>query len=137
MIDGSRRITLRNRRFLKKILPVSRKFNPELDFSNRSTPSNTVSRKEEVHESVMHPTVDTSTTVDTTSGSDVPVKVNEIPSTFERVDTAQDQPSQPVSSTIPSAPVRHSPVQPLRKSSRMKVERKMFSAKLQGKSHDS
>ena len=39
--DGSRRVTLRNRRFLKKILPVSRKrFDHTLDITPSSPPSN-------------------------------------------------------------------------------------------------
>ena len=130
VVDGSRRITLRNRRFLKKISPVSRRVDPELDFNN-VTPSN-----------IHHTPVDTNTpatptvpTVDSTSNPDIPVELGEPSSQPEPLDVIPNSHPLPAPTPAPApAPVLP---QQLRRSSRPKVERKMFSAKLHGKSHDS
>ena len=124
VVDGSRRITLRNRRFLKKISPVSRKIDPELDFNN-VTLSNT-----------QHTPVDTNTpatptvpTVDRMSTPDIPAGLGEPSSPLESSDVIYNSPT-PAPAPAPVPP------QQLRRSSRPKVERKMFAAKLHGKSHD-
>ena len=125
VVDGSRRITLRNRRFLRKISPVSRKVDPEPDF-NTVTPSDIHQTRVEI-DTPATPTVPMS---DSWSSSDVPTEFDKPVSPLEVV---PDPPHHPASTP---APVLIPPLQ-LRRSSRPKVERKIFSAKLHGKSHDS
>ena len=129
VVDGSRRITLRNRRFLKKISPVSRKFDPELNFDNVTPSSNIQPSQVDVD----MPETPTNHSVDTTTIHDVPVELREPPPTPVTIDTVRDPPSQPAPAPTPAS----SPTQPLRRSNRSKVERKIFSAKLHGKSHES
>ena len=124
VVDGSRRITLRNRRFLKKISPISRKIDPELDYTNNVTPSE-IPRKP----------VDTPAdhTEDRTSTPDIPAELGESSLTQDIIAAIPNPPSLPTPTPAPAP----EPPKELRRSSRLKMERKMFSAKLHGKSHDS
>ena len=116
VVDGSRRVTLRNRRFLKKIEPICRKqpVIPDLDLSTVPLPEPLNRRMSEEIE--LNPR-----TPEVTIGSD-----------------HIEAPIMPSSPVIPSAPVPHLPVEPLqqRRSTRRRQPIVRFSPKLTGKTHD-
>ena len=130
--DGSRRVTLRNRRFLKKILPVSRKdFDLTPELSPVTTPGVTTEEPDRGDGGAcVQPA-----TVNTEEAS-TPAHQGERPQNVYRCDdetqgTPQDQ-------IIPDETDIRPPevFQPVRRSMRRAVPRKMFSAKLKGKTHE-
>ncbi len=115
VVDGSRRISLRNRRFLKKIDPICRKQRdlPELEEGILPKPYEMNAPQETIR--------------------------------IESIDRPMEPPSVPITSSAPPLPPPSaSPssvpptksVQPARRSTREKVPFKRFSAQLRGKSHD-
>ena len=111
IVDGSRRVSLRNRRFLKKILPVSRK-------GVEPTPEIATLPAEVSVQPILKPT-------DTVPSSFTP-------DSPRPVESATPQPSV----SPPEVCEPNEPVIPLRRSERGRVPRDMFSAKMTGKSHD-
>ena len=110
VVDGSRRITLRNRRFLKKISPVSRRADPIPELVPATAPpiSTSDARKESQNDGdVPHPLQ-----LDEVATPQLIVSPPEIPEPF----IAQAAPP--------------------RRSGRERAPRKLFSAKMSGKSHD-
>ena len=130
IVDGSRRITLRNRRFLRKILPICRK---KVDFSSDGG----------VPVPPMNVPIDFSDTQVLPPPPSAPVenRVSNLPLlTVNPTPPSVPIPSPSVPNPTPSvpnpSPVDTSPSQPpLRRSARGRVPRMVFSAKLHGKSH--
>ena len=122
IIDGSRRISLRNRRFLKKILPVSRKVSdPSPEIGTVVPPVH--------HETPEPEKVVIQTPLPTEYGN---YNIASVPPQDETIhvdapDTSDVQPQQEVD-------VR--PTTTVRRSTRGIVPRTMFSAKLTGKYHE-
>ena len=120
-MDGSRRVSLRNRRFLRKILPICRKC-PESSF-DRGVPVPPVAV----------PT-DTTNVLPPQPVSDPSEPVPSLIANPEQ-NTSEGTPDvhplrvEPSSGPSPALPT-------LRRSSRGCVPRTMFSAKLSGKTHD-
>ena len=116
VVDGSRRITLRNRRFLRKILPVTRKndFAPDFDVPDIPLVRETIQPSEP--EDVAEPTMQHDRNIV------VP------PSVSPNGNTSNEVPIPPVTTEMPAVP--------LRRSTRPRVERKLFSARMHGKTHD-
>ena len=113
IMDGSRRVSLRNRRFLRKILPICRK---KIDLSSDGgVPVPPVVVNGEPDSAHVDDTLD-----------DVIQNLHTVPTSPmpEEVSNVQD-----VADSSPSSP-------PLRRSGRSRVPRTMFSAKLSGKSHE-
>ena len=118
VLDGSRRMTLRNRRFLKKILPVSRRiYNDSFD---------------SLADEQVQPTPPDPAQPPSILPEEPVVAIEEPP--LPSVET-EDQPVVVDTPPPPSPPVVHDGA-PLRRSSREKAPRRIFSAKLKGKSHE-
>ena len=111
VVDGSRRISLRNRRFLKRIEPVCRK---QVEFPEviRTSPDEPV-----IHEPVVHTIPNDVMTPDT---SIVPA----------------DRPVDPIETVLPIRKNTVEQQRPARRSTRERVPFQRFSAKLRGKTHD-
>ena len=124
VVDGSRRVSLRNRRFLKKILPVSRRAVPELDPVGTLTADTSgvrenstrfvVPERNDAHETNREP-------MDSPQHLDVPVAIPKL-----RTEPFTELHTEPASE----------PPIPLRRSGRERAPRKLFSAKMTGKSHE-
>ena len=120
VVDGSRRATLRNRKFLRKILPVSRKdVDMTPDLCNDETPLIPVVRKNHVEgQPTSHEMLVPETIPQEQRGVDI-----QVPTPPPMTEDIQ----------IPTPPPI---IQEVRRTARDRVQRKMFSAKLTGKSHD-
>ena len=109
VIDGSRRVTLRNRRFLRKVLPICRTFSNNDD-------SETPHQTEPLHE---HPPMDILTTPPEPSSDSLDDGVIE----------------EPVTHDIPATPLPHSPT-PVRTSTRTRAPPSRLQVRMTGKSHE-
>ena len=112
-VDGSRRIILRNRLFLRKRLPVTRKNDFAQDFDVPDIPLVRGTIQSSGSEDVAEPTIQHDRNIVVPP----PVSPNE--------NTASDVPIPPATTDMPAIP--------LRRSNRQRVERKLFSAKMHGK----
>ena len=121
VIDGSRRVSLRNRRFLKKILPVSRKVFDLTPDTNAVVPLTVRGETTYPHNVVVQPSPPVEGGGD---GAVVPVPLPE--NTVDIPGASDVQPREVVSDQPP----------PARRSMRGPVPRTMFSAKLSGKYHE-
>ena len=128
VVDGSRRITLRNRRFLRKIDPVSRKSQvfPEQDVT---TPS--VDHERPI-DAPLHEREDVVVDEDhqvpeSTPTGDIEVSPSPLPLSNENV---RMTPRRDTPSNLPEHTT------PVRRGTRVRTQVKPFSAKLHGKTHD-
>ena len=118
ILDGRRRITLRNRCFLKKIFPVSRSiYNDSFDA---------------IDDKQVQPAPPTPAQPSPILTEEPVVAIEEPPVATAEI---EDQPVVVDTPLPPPLPVAHDGA-PLRRSSREKVPRRIFSAKLKGKSHE-
>ena len=130
IVDGSRRITLRNRRFLRKILPICRK---KVDFSSDGgVPVPPMNVPVDVSDAQVLPSPP-SPPVENRVSNLSPLAANPSPPSVPNPSPSVPNPSP----AIPNpSPVDTSPPQlPLRRSARGRVPRMVFSAKLSGKTH--
>ena len=116
VVDGSRQITLQNRRFLRKILPVTRKndFAPDFDVPDIPLVRETIQPSEP--EDMAKPTIQHDRNIV------MP------PLVTPNENTANDVPIPPVNTDMPAVS--------LRQSTRQRVEPKLFSARIHGKTYD-
>lgn len=132
VVDGSRRTSLRNRRFLKKILPISRKeFDLTPDVSIHHTPQNHDSLSTTNIPPVEGEPVNVGTDGEVTS--DVAVGQREVSPPLQEMDTVMQGLNVGHVWTEASPPT---PPTGLRRSGRVVVPRKTFTAKLRGKYHE-
>ena len=115
--DGSRRVTLRNRRFLKRIMPVCRK--TFTDDHSLSTPP--------LNEERSRPLIDP-------VGGDSPLRAHE-PSPVEPVESIVTSGLNPPNDSNPQTRSLSPDVVP-RRSVRERAPRKLFNALMDGKYHD-
>ena len=121
IVDGSRRISLRNRRFLKRIVPVSRKqfgLTPEL--TQVETP--TFQPEGPVRDTTILPATGSE---DAIRNTDV-----ELPTVDETSPPSPPPEANPGGLSEASEPLQ------LRRGTRSRVQRKMFVARLTGKTHE-
>ena len=161
IMDGSRRITLRNRRFLRKILPISRtSYEANFDI-NETSSTPTVGTKNtehqiEIPQTLSTPHNDTKTpsrergiSLDMSNGrTTVPPPTNHSaeseggvgePSSPMDIGSATPRRSVTPRGNTPQKPKRagwQPPTQEVRWSSRERAPRKLFIAKMSGKSHE-
>ena len=139
VVDGSRRVSLRNRRFLRKILPISRReFDSTPDVHTSPTPSTPVNQRPPI--SITPPLPCTELPGECMDRGNVPYTWNprEVQLNAQEVDvpshvlqenrTIDHPPVVEVSSPVP--------LEGLRRGGRVRVPRQMFSAKLKGKYHE-
>ena len=133
--DGSRRVTLRNRRFLKRISPVSRKpYDSTLDISPSTPPH--IEQPSSPHTPLAHVNQPASTSTPPSPPTPTPMR---IPDQYPRVrNTLVDDmpaelvsPSECVDTLAPSGPNDG-----VRRSTRPRVQRKVFNARMDGKTHE-
>ena len=118
IMDGSRRVSLRNRRFLRKISPICRK---KVDVDVSPDPGVPVPPQEtNIEENVSIPR---------SPSADVGVDDTPLLAPGDHTNTILPHIDQPVVDAMP-APA------PLRRSGRNRVPRTIFSAKMSGKSHE-
>ena len=119
LTDGSRRVTLRNRRFLKKISPVSRKvYDDTLDITQPALAP--------VEKSSILPQPSPTPTP-------TPLSHDTINTSVPVIDSPEEAPpSEHIDTMLPS----DRPNDGVRRSSRPRVPRKVFSVKLHGKTHE-
>ncbi len=132
IVDGSRRVTLRNRRFLKKILPISRKEpGASIDPAPIPLPIDSVEQPNNVQQDIL---LTTSTHLPSNENPpdllqrhhDSDYMTNPAPCLHDEglIDNAPDN-------TLPPGPNEE-----LRRSTRIKVPWKPFSVKMKGKYHE-
>ena len=127
VVDGSRRISLRNRRYLRKILPVSRKqvdLSPELD-QCRTRPVDTNAQDQTEVRST--PERD-----DVAGEPNLEQPISNTPQNNDGGNVILHQRLTPHEELVPAP----EPSPPLRRSRREKAPIKLFTAKLSGKSHE-
>ena len=131
VMDGSRRVTLRNRKFLRKILPVSRRtvdMTPEINPIPHTAPSDQITTPS--------PTVTTDCPSPYIPTSDDVGNIPVVEQTHQPAVPINVPTTVPTTVSVPRERIQDSPpAQPLRRGTRDRIQHVPFTAKLKGKSH--
>ena len=116
IVDGSRRVTLRNRKFLKKITPIARRndLDPGLPITSETTTLPSTRAVSDTSMPSLQITNEVNNSLPNTEATSEEIPIAECPQMFEE------------------SPIQPSP----RRSGRIRTQTKFLSPKMSGKSHE-